>query len=1227
MRVWGAGFHSAPGKRSFSAVRTSGIIGHLALLLGSAGLLTTAWAQLPNEALIAAATTSAAATDGKAWVHLQWDAVNHQVLQGRAFAVYTKPGAPTATGSFGRVDIVTRAAPTLAAVSPWVARGAELGDSTADLGSALNLLTGNAEVEAEPRAEGKLAIALRLATNDPEIASALDLLARRYHAVSFVLGLAWAGRNPIGPMTLELREFDLVTRQDRQVIARITLSCGTPTPLPKPAAPLITRPNSPADDLRVGLLWSEPDALRRRAPLLAGFDVWRMPAAAARVAGFDTQSPRPDQLMAQARRINDLPIAPRRHFTQAEAEAARMDPGNAFVTDVGPAETRWQDGDEFAWFVVARDRLDQPGEVSLAGFGFVCASFPPDTPRGLRADNIFTAGAAATTQAISLQWDRPMTNTPLVSRFQIYRGESELPPVASTNEPPPGAQIAEVPADAAAIRYQWVDASLNPTVNTNLYGRGFWYAIRAVRETQCGEVSSALSPPVWVNIRRYNAPDAPTGDLGIHCPRVVVLAPDDHYGSERVDPPDPGDRHYRLSLQRRDLGVAWAEVVVTTGWDAPAQIVSPRLRFAEGVTNLNFDFRLSRLAGTTPTPMVQVIAGSFTGAESDPRVFPLPPEVPADAMLIAVVPTGTVSTADPILGDPYYQDVLLGPFPLSDVARTTNGMLMARSPTSSEQVLIEAADLTTPPEGDWRFVTMTRPVFTARTDGPWLVFADPALAPDQDPLRTFIYRAWILQPPRTERMTPCAHVPRSADSQSIHPIKVRMTLTPRTKLWRMYRQVNDAPLTLFAEGTGEFIPGSVQSIVEATDDVMPVGAARLCYFGQVADENGNWSPLGPLGCEDILPRELPVPLLARPEPEGDMNSPVMRLRWFCPPDGVANFQIILKTISGSVPGQGVSAVTAPLKTVLVTTAKPVAWYSTETITALKKSLIVSSMFLTGPVGTEPAGSALGPGPDFTFAVDVQANVTYEVQVAAVDARGNAGHASHIQRFTWTVPRPLVDRDVPWPQRPLPDVGRIHSNLTAVVLSDQFMIWPFPTNAYAVGVRIGRIPIGQREFPQDLIGLPNGEHGGRMLRLLATRSAVASGRGLESLLFSDELSRPPRPEFRPLNVVLYRRQMPSAEFPEVSGDVVQVSPLLREVAHWKLPDNSGFELLDPMLGLTVISTIPDSTVTQPFTSVVDVHLLDLHPVVRGARYRYWLVHFTALGEPDQTIPAGEVEVPL
>jgi hypothetical protein len=1146
------------------------------------------------------------------------------VLRARVFAIYSKPGGLSDAGAFTRADLVVTAT-TVGQVTPLLARGAAMGDSPEDLATALDAMTGRTEVQAAGSVEAKLATAVGLAQSDPELASVMGVLARRFHSVSFAMGRAWARSFAPGLVTLEVREVDLVTGADRFVVARVFLPAGQPTALPPPDAPVRTAPTSSADHLRAGLLWSEPEALRRRSPLVAGFDLWRLPAAAARERGLDTRAPSLDELTAIAQRVNNLPIVPRRHLTAAEATVAAADSANAFLHDSGPSNPPWADGDEFAWVAVARDRLGIPGEPSKAGFGFVCAMMPPAAPRGVVAENTFTPGVVGPAeQGISVRWQSSPDEDP-ITRYEIFKGESELPPVVSTNELPVTLRVAEIPFEAGVSNFAWIDPAIRPRFDTNFFGKGFWYALRSVRETQCGAVASPLTPPVWVNVRRYDAPDAPGGELGIHCPRVVVRQLEPPFQIEPLATPAPRERAYRFVVQRRDRDVAWLEITIETGVDTDPDVVSPQLRFGAQDDEVRFEFSLPPLGAGSPVPIARVVAGSFHGGVSDPLVMELPLDPPSDLRMVAGLMAATVSTANPQPGDPFLEGVLSGPFILSDVGRRPDGTLVVRSPNSSGEVLVQAAAVGST-QADWRMVTITRPFTVSRTDGPWLVFRDSELPPDAEIPRTYIYRAWLIDPQRVPAEEPCIHVARPADSDLVVPIKVRMALTPRSKLWRMYRQVDGGELTLFAEGAGEFVPSSVGSIVEGTDDAMPPAGARLCYFGQVADENGNWSPLGPLGCEDVPPAQLPVPLLAKPEPEGDIFNPVMRLRWFCPPDGVSRFRIILKPIAGKPVEQGQSLLTAELKTVAISGAKPTAWSSVDAVTAIHKSLVVLTSFSTGPVGTERLASGLGPGPDFTYALDVEPGGTYEVQVAAVDARGHVGYPSHIQRFTWTVPRPIVDRDVPWPQRPLPAVSAIHSNVTAVWLGDSFMVWPGSATDYPMGVRIGRIFLGRGELIDEIGSIEDGEHGGRRLRMETVRQAAASGRRLESFLFSDEASEVPRPEFRPINVVLYRQQVPSPEFPEVSGTVVQVSSLLREIAAWPLPNQEGFELLDPAVGMTL--HIPDQNlILNPPPPFLDLHLLDLHPVVRGARYRYWLVHFTPLGEPDQTIPAGERDVPL
>ncbi len=1210
--------------RTFPSVLPRWVTGSLVWMCAFAAV-----AEFPPESLLTAGTTRAADPDGAAWVYVAWTGNDPVSLRGRVLAIYARPGEPAAGGAWERKALVFPASPLAETLAPLIARGAQLGEDPADLAAALGALIPRADVTAATAPEARLAAALSLAAADPAVAAAIDLLAARFHAVTFALGRAWADRLPVGPVTLEVRDFDPGTGKDRSVVARLQIDSGHPVPLPAPDPPRAAPPVSSADDLRVALLWSEPDALLRRSPLLGGFDVWRMPAAAARAAGWDAQSPRVKDLEAQGARVNNLPIVPRTRLKAAEAAALAMDPANAFLTDTGPGEPAWRDGDEFAWFVVPRDRLGQPGTPSLGGFGFVCAAMPPGVPRGVTAVNTFDEAAAPPRpQRISLEWeagDEAAAGT--VSRFEVYRGDGELPKVVSTNAVPPGMLLGTVPFDGKQGQFGWIDGTLHPEIHTNLYGHAFWYSVRAIRDTKCGPIASAPSPPVVVNVRRFDAPDAPVGELGINCPRVVVLPPDPNFHIDRLDPPDPGDRHYRIVLQRRDRGVAWVDLSVMTGLEEDPQRISPRLRFAEEDAEAVFDFRVTRLSSEVPAPVVRVVAGSFTGAESPVRGFELPGEPGVDLQVTAVVPIATVSPEDFRPGDPFYAGLLEGPFLLSDVTLGADGMLRARSPVESDQVVIEAAPPGTDPNGDWRFVTITRPLIFLRTDGAWLVFADPQLPSGADIGHTLAYRAWILRPEDRQIQLPCAHVARPADSEFVQPMKVRVFLTPRTRQWRVFRRVDDGALTLIAEGISDAVPRTPQSVVEATDDAMPPGAARICYFGQAADENGNWSPLGPLGCEDVLPPVPPVPLLARPEAEGDATAPVMRLHWFCPPSGVHTFQIILRNLSGSPPEQGKSLATSALKALWVNAPHQVTWFSKSALEIARQGLTVSSTLATGPVGTEPPGAALGDGPDFSFAVDVVPDTKYEVQVVAVDVRGNAGPASAIQRFTWKTPRAVADRDVPWPRRPLPGVQAISTNIEARLVSDFPIVWPIPTNSCGVGMRIGTIPLGARELIQGLIGPLDGEHGGRLLRLLATIRARQAGRTLESFLFPDEVSDPARPDLRADNVVLYRQQLPSDEFPTVSGDVIQVSSLFRRIAAWPLPDGAGFEWLDPALALTLHVASVDPAVGNTRPAGIDIHLLDLHPVVHGARYRYWMVHFDALGEPDQTIPAGEVEVPL
>lgn len=1080
--------------------------------------------EFPAQSMIAAITTSEPGPDNRAWVFVAWSPATPEVLRGRTFAIYGRPGGPESIAPFERWALVGGNPGEPSALALAMQRGRELGADPAELASVLDTLIADAPVQAAPTPEAKLAASLRLAETQAEVGRSLDWVGRRFPMVDLARGRAWAERRGVGPATVEVRDFDRFVGRDRFVVARFIVEVGVPESLPQPGPPITVGSATGQEDLRVGLVWAEPEALRRRAPLVSGYEVWRLPAERARASGWERRSPDYPELLAipGAERIQALPLIPGRSYSVEEALQAASDPAAAFVWDGGPDGGGWKDGDEYAWLVVARDLLGQPGRPSTAGWGRVCGRRAPAMPRNLEGAMNFAASPGVSGARVELRWDAPSGDEPVPTRYEIYRGMGDLPPVASTNELPSSFRVGTLPAAPGLAPRLWRDPQLDPSSNPALYGRSIWYAIRAVRDGPCGSVPSPVCPPCVVNLRRLDAPEAPTGELGIHCAQVEVRDSGVPPGREPAGPGVMPARHFRMILRRRDAGVAWVEVTAVAGDPAWARVESPQMRYGEGDTELVFDFDLPATGGSGPM-RASVVAGAFSGATSGPWTVSLLSDLPVELRHLLTVEAGTLSDA----------------------------------------------------------VAMRHPGET-----------------------------------RT-----CAHVARPADSRAVVPIRVRLVLPERAAEWRVYRSVDDGPVTLIAEGIGNPPGQPPRTFVEASDDAMPSAGARLCYFGQVSDEHGNWSPMGPLGCEDVLPGSLPKPLLAKPESEGTRDRPVMRLRWFCAPPGVQRFRVVMEPKAGDFPVQGVSAGVARAKPILWGSPKPVMWAGGSVDGAGRRMLRVTSMIETGPVAAEPLGVALGEGPDFEFAVDVDPRVEYEIRVVPVDARGNAGYGSDARRFTWTDPNPLAAGEVPWPSRPLPAVVSHHPGLGAVLLQGETLIWPGTGAATPVGVRIGRIPLGLRETREDLLRSGWGENGGRLLRTQALRSAVMAGSGLDLFLFEDSRSRGRDRSIRVLPAVLYRQQVTNAEYSEVSGAVVQVSTLVRGVAAHVLADQGGVEFLDPMMGLTLAT---GNGAGDPGS--VEVHVLDLHPVVAGARYRYWLVHFDDRGEPDRTFPAGDVEVP-
>jgi hypothetical protein len=108
-----------------------------------------------------------------------------------------------------------------------------------------------------------------------------------------------------------------------------------------------------------------------------------------------------------------------------------------------------------------------------------------------------------------------------------------------------------------------------------------------------------------------------------------------------------------------------------------------------------------------------------------------------------------------------------------------------------------------------------------------------------------------------------------------------------------------------------------------------------------------------------------------------------------------------------------------------------------------------------------------------------------------------------------------------------------------------------------------------------------------------------------------------------SMMIYRYQVPNTRFPVVSGDIVQVSPLMERIAHNKVNGLVNGQPADVTMVVDPFVKMLSFT-SQPARN--EIYLLDTQPAVRKAAYAYLAVRFTKLGEVIDVLPIAAVEVP-
>jgi hypothetical protein len=398
-----------------------------------------------------------------------------------------------------------------------------------------------------------------------------------------------------------------------------------------------------------------------------------------------------------------------------------------------------------------------------------------------------------------------------------------------------------------------------------------------------------------------------------------------------------------------------------------------------------------------------------------------------------------------------------------------------------------------------------------------------------------------------------------------------LNLAAGTKELKVYKRIDFGPLTLIEQGK------TTNLQVQIADCVPVANAGTVCYFAQAYDEHGNASALVPVGSCVEVAGTTPIgkPILSPLSPAGSAASPEMTVTWFCAPYGVERFELsIAMEGTGNPPPQALSAKLSDRLRIDPDVDFTIQGKLKEDDFAVYRTTLIGPNF--------------GEGAKFHLPAGIEAGKVYHVYVRALGKDGSVSKRSNVEKFTWTEPA-APGPQVPWPTRALPPVETVFN--PAIIATN------LPDNQYPAGVRIGGdlplvAPPGKGNSMIPSYTTP--------LKYLYTKKDGATT----------------------LPVALYRYQVANGAFPDVSGDITQVSPLMEKIAFQQTTVAQFGQVTiirDPFVG---IYQRQGSPLTPP---VYDLYLLDTQPVITGARYAYLLVRFGENHEIEEVLTTNEVDL--
>lgn len=437
-----------------------------------------------------------------------------------------------------------------------------------------------------------------------------------------------------------------------------------------------------------------------------------------------------------------------------------------------------------------------------------------------------------------------------------------------------------------------------------------------------------------------------------------------------------------------------------------------------------------------------------------------------------------------------------------------------------------------------------------------------------------------------------------------------------TREIRLYRRVDNGELTLIEQTT--FPAGT--AAVDWEDDQMPAGSARVCYYSQALDKNGNPSAMTLLGCvQSESSVNMPTPTLLPLEASGSSSSPTMTVKWFCSPYGITRFELYLSADNERY-----------------STAAPITSLSQDLATGNHPQYPNGYDGMDCSIHETPNVIALSlTNNTYSYTLPVSLGVKYSVLVRAVGAgdydERSASAFSNLGELEWTSAATVAGIDVPWPARETVSGSAatgFHSDIKAITLPAGLV-----QGWQGVGIRVGMLDLPSAETAVmvdvngtgDAFPIPNATplpqnvsryqltgHIDPLAQLYKNNNVATSesSRGTAAgIVFP---------------VVVYRYQVANAAKPTVSNDVVQVTPLMEQIAiqHTSKMGTDYTLVHDPFVCIA-----PQTSLVPADPGTHDIYLLDRQPVMRGATYRYVIVRLNdSTKEIDRVLTTNDVTIP-